>query len=88
MWFSPGPYVRQSLLLSLARIISDVDLPEAFYKETTFTESDGCAARPKEEEEDLAMALVLRIKQEKEFVQEKRQCGYMDDDQEEELEEY
>lgn len=80
-------YVRQSLLLSLARRISDIYLPEAFYKDTTFTESDGCPARPKEEEVDLAMALVLRVKQEKEYARERRQSGDMDDDQEEELEE-
>lgn len=85
MWPSPGPYLRQSLLVSLARKISGVYLPEAFYEGNTFTDSEGCGARSKEEEDDLAMALVLRVKQEKEVAEQRIQSGGMDDDQEEDL---
>jgi hypothetical protein len=55
IWATPGPYLRKSMLISLARRISDHFLPEAFY-EGTFTRADGCPERSPEEEDDLAMA--------------------------------
>ena len=59
MWASPGPYLRQSLLVSLARKVSDLYLPETSHKNTTFLEADGCAQRTEEEEENLAMSLAV-----------------------------
>ncbi|PMD22236.1 hypothetical protein NA56DRAFT_658159 [Hyaloscypha hepaticicola] len=52
---TPGPYLRKSMLISLARRISDHFLPEAFY-DSTFESADGCPQRSPEEEDDLVMA--------------------------------
>jgi hypothetical protein len=46
----------------LARKISDHFLPEVFWNNTTFDESDGAPSRSKEEEETLALSLSVRIK--------------------------
>ncbi|KAG0645443.1 hypothetical protein D0Z07_8664 [Hyphodiscus hymeniophilus] len=54
IWATPGPYLRKSMLLTLARRISDQFLPEVFY-DSTFTIADGCPQRSPEDEEDLAM---------------------------------
>jgi cell wall assembly regulator SMI1 len=54
LWATPGPYLRKSMLLTLARRISDQFLPEVFY-DSTFTIADGCPQRSPEDEEDLAM---------------------------------
>jgi hypothetical protein len=54
LWATPGPYLRESMLRTLARRISDHFLPEVFY-DSTFTIADGCPARSPEDEEDLAM---------------------------------
>jgi hypothetical protein len=54
IWAAPGPYLRKSMLLTLARRISDQFLPEVFY-DSTFTIADGCPQRSPEDEEDLAM---------------------------------
>ena len=61
IWASPGPYLRHSMLLTLARKISDHFLPEALYG-TTFHTAVGSAARPPEEEKDLVLSLASRIK--------------------------
>lgn len=79
------PYLRQSLFVSLAHKISDVYLPEAFSEGNKFTDSEGCAARSMEEEDDLALALMLRVKQEKDLAEERIQRD-MDDEEEEEEE--
>jgi hypothetical protein len=63
MWATPGPYLRRSMLTTLARKVSDHFLPEAFYEETTFTEAEGCAARSAEEEDDLALSLTVRMRE-------------------------
>lgn len=55
-WATPGPYLRKSMLLTLARRISNQFLPEVFY-ESTFTTAEGCPQRSAEEEEELAMGL-------------------------------
>ena len=54
LWATPGPYLRKSMLLTLARRISDQFLPEVFY-DSTFTIADCCPRRSPEDEEDLAM---------------------------------
>ena len=72
MWSSPGPYLRQSLLVTLARKISDFYLPETFYQTTNFIGADGCASRSKDEEEDLAISLAVRVKKEDEMAQKRR----------------
>lgn len=67
MWASPGPYLRQSLLISLARTVSGLYRPEAFYQTTAFIEADGCASKTKDKEEDLTMSLAARVKEEDEM---------------------
>ena len=54
------------MLVTLARKISDLYLPENFYGHTTLAEADGCASRPKKEEEDLMLSLSVRLHNEKE----------------------
>jgi hypothetical protein len=54
IWATPGPYLRKSMLLTLAGRTSDQPLLEVFY-DSTFTISDGCPQRSPEDEEDLAM---------------------------------
>jgi hypothetical protein len=49
------------MLLALAWKASDYLLSEAFYGHTTFKSADGCASRPKEEEDALAMSLAVRL---------------------------
>lgn len=83
LWASPGQYLRQSLLVSLARKVSDLYLPETFYKNTTFLEADGCAQRTEEEEEDLAMSLAVRVKEENKVAQHKRHADEDDETDEE-----
>lgn len=55
MWASPGPYLEKSMLCSLARNISGVELPPPLYEDTTF-KSDQPAGSP----EDLLLASSLR----------------------------
>ncbi|KFY24849.1 hypothetical protein V493_04993 [Pseudogymnoascus sp. VKM F-4281 (FW-2241)] len=78
IWVTPGPYLRQSMLLTLARNASDTFLPEVFYGLTTFTEADGCPGRSTDAEEDLVMGLGLKIQDS--FAEAKRSS----DDEEEE----
>ncbi|OBT95023.1 hypothetical protein VE01_07433 [Pseudogymnoascus verrucosus] len=59
-WGLPGPYLRKSMLIALARRFSDQGLPECFY-ESTFTVADGSPQRSAEEENDLAMALYYKM---------------------------
>lgn len=84
MWVFPGPYLRQSMLVSLARKVSNLYLPEAFYQTTTFTEANGCATRTKDEEEDLAMSLAVRVKEMDEMTPKRRHCDADDDEENEE----
>jgi hypothetical protein len=60
LWATPGPYLRKSMLLTLARRISDQFLPEVFY-DSTFTIADSCPQRSPEDEEDLAMGFDHKI---------------------------
>ena len=61
LWATPGPYLRKSMLLTLARRISDTFLPEAFY-DSTFTMADGSPQRSPEDEDDLAMGLDYKMR--------------------------
>jgi hypothetical protein len=61
MWATPGPYLRQSMLVTLARQVSDHYLPEVFYKDTTFTESAGSPQMSLEDEEIAALSLSIKI---------------------------
>ena len=72
MWATPGPYLRQSMLISLARRVSDHFLPEVFYDQTTFeeAEADESATRP-QEEPGMVLSLANRLKEEKEAVKDK-----------------
>ena len=69
MWATPGPYLRQSMLISLARKVSDHFLPEVFYEQTTFeeVEADESVTRP-QEEAGMVLSLAHRLKEEKEAV--------------------
>jgi hypothetical protein len=62
MWASPGPYLKQSMLRSFARKVSEFYLPEAFWKDTTFDSAPDAPERSAEEEETLALALSVRSK--------------------------
>lgn len=80
MWASLGPYLRRSMLVTLARKISDLYLPETFYTHTTFGEADGCASRGEEEETDLVLSLSVRLQNEREEVQAVAQSEGEDED--------
>lgn len=62
IWATPGPYLRKSMLISLAREVSDRFLPEAFYDTSTFADADGCPGRSAEAEDDLAMGLDVMVR--------------------------
>ena len=61
MWCSPGPYLRKSMLKSLARQVSDYWLPEALYSKTTFDDADEEPNRSADQEKVLAMSLGLKL---------------------------
>lgn len=54
MWASPGKYVRKSIFVVLDMKVGDYVFPEAFYRETTFSERSQLAADMEkiEDEED------------------------------------
>ena len=60
LWATPGPYLRKTLLLSLARKVSDVYLPETFYKEKTFPDLSYAKNRP-EDEADFTKSLADKM---------------------------
>jgi len=57
MWYTPGQYLRKSMLQVLAKGVSDHYLPEAFYHQQTFPEKDRLAG----EEEFMAMSLKSKV---------------------------
>lgn len=61
MWCSPGPYLRKSMLKSLARQVSDYWLPEALYSQTTFDDSEEEPNKSSDQEKALAMSLGLKL---------------------------
>ena len=78
LWATPGPYLRKSMLIVLARQISDTCLPETFYEQTTFDNDGGAPPRSSLEEEELAQSLIVR---EKEY---RRQSEKSEDEEDEE----
>lgn len=56
MWATPGKYLRRSMLINLARRVSDHYLPEVFYKSTTF-DGDNSTTNVDETEDTLAINL-------------------------------
>jgi len=60
MWPTPGPYLRRSMLQVLARQVSDRYLPEVFWKANDGP-ADMTPERTAEEEEDLALSLMIKI---------------------------
>lgn len=60
-WATPRPYLRESMLLQLGKHIGGIDLPEVFYKETTFKESDTRPMLPEDQEDAIAMGLRCRL---------------------------
>ena len=82
MWASPGPYLRRSMLVTLARKVSDLYLPESFYSDTTFLVADGCASRVEEEEDDMVSSLTIRLQNEREASQASLQTEEEGDDSE------
>ncbi|EEQ27458.1 hypothetical protein McanMca71_006359 [Microsporum canis] len=56
MWATPGKYLRRSMLVNLARRVSDHYLPEVFYNTTTFDVSDN-GTDAQETEDSLAIIL-------------------------------
>lgn len=65
MWVTPGPYLRQSMLVTLARQISDHYLPEAFLEGATFAEAAGSPRMSPEDEEIAALSLAMKIDDER-----------------------
>lgn len=65
MWCTPGPYLRKSMLASLAKQVSDGWLPEAIYTGATFSDAAEEPNRPPDNEEVLAMSLGLKLEEEK-----------------------
>jgi hypothetical protein len=63
MWATPGKYLRNSMLTTLARRISGRYLPEVFW-EGKFDQADGCATRSEEDEKTLVMSLDVRLRSE------------------------
>ena len=63
MWATPGPYLRKSMLLALARQVSHQYLPEVFIEQRTFDEVPGSSPRSADEEKTLGMSLGLLVKE-------------------------
>ena len=65
-WATPGLYLRQSMLISLARGLLDHFLPEVVYDQTTFeeAEADESVTRP-QEEPGIVLSLANRLEEEK-----------------------
>lgn len=64
MWATPGKYLRESMLWTLAQQAGDNYAPEYFYRDNaTFTNEEPMtrAAVPDEEEKDMAVELALKI---------------------------
>ena len=56
-WASPGKYLQRGTLVSLARNISGLDLPESIYQDTTFPETVGS-----QDPAETAMVLTSQLK--------------------------
>ena len=87
IWATPGPYLRQSMLISLARKVSDHFLPEVFYHDTTFQAvgADESVERP-QGEDGMVLSLAVRLRDENDAAQEQalgRNDSDSDDDDDE-----
>ena len=82
IWASPGPYLRQSVLVNLAGKISDHYLPGTLIQHTTFEAAEGSTTRSSEDEEDLTLSLAARVKTEKRVASELRELEDEDTDSE------
>ncbi|KAH6710865.1 hypothetical protein BKA61DRAFT_578691 [Leptodontidium sp. MPI-SDFR-AT-0119] len=60
-WAAPGPYLRQSLLRSLSRRVSDHYLPVALYQDNTFSELSRTKNKSVEEEADYTLSLANKL---------------------------
>ena len=61
LWATPGRYLRQSMLKTLARRVSDNGLPQDFYN-STFQDTDDASQHSPGDEEQYAVELDLRMK--------------------------
>lgn len=61
LWATPGPHLRKSMLLNLARKISDRWAPEMMYSGNTFDEAEGVTTRSPDEEDASVLSLVIRL---------------------------
>lgn len=61
MWATPGPYLRNSLLHSLARRISDHYLPEALFQQTTFSDLPYARNKNQADEQQYITTLAHKI---------------------------
>ena len=86
MWATPGPYLRQSMLVTLARQVSDHYLPEVFFEGVTFAEAAGSSRMSPEDEEIAALSLAMKIDDEK-VNQQQRLIDYENADYEDEEDE-
>lgn len=63
MWATLGKYLRKSMLLTLAKMVSHTTLPEVFYKGTTFDEDPSSLKLGSEMEKLYTMDLAQRVKE-------------------------
>lgn len=71
------------MLVTLAKKVGGLIFPEAFYETTTFIEADGCLARSKDEEQELARSMSVRLKDQKQsYPAEEEEDGDEGDDDE------
>ncbi|KAL8661886.1 MAG: hypothetical protein Q9202_005168 [Teloschistes flavicans] len=61
MWATPGPYLRKSMLLALARKISDHYLPPPLVNDNTFIQLEEESPRSPEDEDAMADSLKTRL---------------------------
>lgn len=80
LWATPGKYLRESMLIALARKASDHFAPEAFW-ETTFDNSRDAHSPTEAEEDMLAHQLHAQMQLAMDEAVERRQ-GDEDDDEE------
>jgi hypothetical protein len=89
LWATPDKYLRKSMMVNVARKISDYRGPEDFWETTTFDEAEGPPSRSQDEENVLAMRLATRVNDELEprTVKDDEEDEDDEDDEDEEDEE-
>jgi hypothetical protein len=83
MWALPGPYLRKSLLRSLARRVSDHYLPEALYQKTTFSVLPYAKSKGEQDEQIYTTTLSNKIVLYSKGAEEEAEVSESDDDDEE-----